>query len=129
MSIPESISLILLSYGLKKNNKNIFIFDMGKPVKIFDIAKKLCKIYNKNLVEKKLFNDIEFIVTGLKDGEKLHEELFMGSQELLNTEINKIFKIEDKDINFDVFSFISEFNDQIKNSTDKDLKNFLLSKI
>ena len=53
----------------------------------------------------------------------------MGSQELLNTEINKIFKIEDKDINFDVFSFISEFNDQIKNSTDKDLKNFLLSKI
>ena len=80
-SIPEAISLILLSLGLKKDN-NIFILDMGKPIKIFDIAKRLCQIYNKNLVkEKKTLNDVEYIVTGLKYGEKLVKKLLDVAKE------------------------------------------------
>ncbi len=130
MSIPEAISLILLSYNLKKKNNNIFILDMGKPIKIFDIAKRLCKIYNKNLVsDKKVLNDIEFVVTGLRDGEKLHEELYIGSQEIIRTEIKKIFKIEDKDIKLDISIFIAKFRDLVENNSEDDLKNFLSSKV
>lgn len=129
MSIPEAISLILLSVGLKKNN-NIFILDMGNPIKIFDIAKRLCQIYNKNLVkEKKLQNDVEYIVTGLKYGEKLHEELSLGSQDKINTEIKKIFKIEDRSNDLNINDFINEFNNLITKKTENELKEFLFSKI
>ena len=129
MSIPEAISLILLSVGLKKNN-NIFIFDMGKPVKIFDIAKRLCKIYHKNLVkEKKLFDDVEYIVTGLKNGEKLHEELYLDSQDMIGTEIKKIFKITDNSKQLDLKNFIDEFINLIEKNSENELKKFLFSKI
>jgi len=129
MSIPEAISLILLSLGLKKDN-NIFILDMGKPIKIFDIAKRLCQIYNKNLVkEKKTLNDVEYIVTGLKYGEKLHEELSLDSQGIINTEIKKIFKIEDKSNELNINEFINELSNLIANKSENELKEFLFSKI
>tara|TARA_B100002052_G_scaffold254968_1_gene244883 strand:+ start:21008 stop:22888 length:1881 start_codon:yes stop_codon:yes gene_type:complete len=127
MSIPEAITLILLSLSLNKN-KNIFIFDMGEPVKIFDVAKRLCKIYNKNLVErKKNVNDIEYVVTGLKKGEKLHEELFIDKQRLAETEIKKIFKIKDNLKNFDLDNFINTLNILVSQKSEKKVKELLFS--
>ena len=127
MSIPEAISLILLSLSLNKS-RNIFIFDMGKPIKIFDLARRLCEIYNKNLVEKKNnTNDIEYVVTGLKKGEKLHEELFLSKQRLVKTEINKIFKINDDLKNFNLEEFMENFKKLMSKNSEKELKNLLFS--
>ena len=129
MSIPEAISLILLSINLDKN-KNIFILDMGQPIKIIDIAKKLCLVYKKKLVkEKKSLNEIEYIITGLKEGEKLHEELSLSTQEKVNTEIKKIFKIKDSFDEIHIDGFIKEFKENLNNETDKKLREFLFSKI
>ena len=129
MSIPEAISLILLTLNLEKN-KNIFILDMGQPIKIIDIAKKLCLVYKKKLVtEKKSLNEIEYIITGLKEGEKLHEELSLSSQEKVNTEIKKIFKIKDTFDEIHLDGFIKEFKQNLNNESDKELREFLFSKI
>ena len=129
MSIPEAISLILLSLNLEKN-KNIFILDMGEPIKIIDIAKKLCLIYKKKLVkEKKLINDIEYLVIGLKNGEKLHEELLLPSQKKIKTKIKKIIKIKDSYDEIHLDEFFEQFKENLNKESDKKLREFLFSKI
>ena len=75
MLIHEACSLILLSsaYHKKKienNSLKTFMLDMGKPVKIIDLAKKMIKLNNDNQ------NDIEIKITGLNEGEKISEELY-----------------------------------------------------
>ena len=64
----------------------IFVLDMGEPVKIYDLAESLIKLsgYVPN-------EDIEIVFTGLRPGEKLYEELLMGEEGLEKTEHNKIF--------------------------------------
>ena len=91
-------------------------------------AFRLCEIYNKNLVEKKKnTNDIEYVVTGLKKGEKLHEELFLSKQRLVKTEINKIFKINDDLKNFNLEEFMENFKKLMSKNSEKELKNLLFS--
>ena len=129
MSIPEAISLILLSLNLEKN-KDIFILDMGKPIKIVDIAKRLCLVYKKKLVkEKKSINELEYVVTGLKNGEKLHEELLLPSQRKINTKIKKIIKIKDSYDEIHLDEFFKKFRQNLNKESDKKLREFLFSKI
>ena len=78
MSIPEAVSLILLA-SIESNKGEIFILDMGEPIKIYDLAKKIIRSFG--LKEKLNQNDegdilIKFI--GLRKGEKEHEELMIG---------------------------------------------------
>lgn len=72
MSIPEACQLVLQAGGIG-NTGDVLILDMGKPVKILDIAEKMIELSGKN---------IEIVFTGLRPGEKLHEELFSGEQEM-----------------------------------------------
>ena len=69
MLIPEACLLVLQAASLGKGGE-IFILDMGEPVKIVDLAKKMCKLSGKN--------DIEIKFTGLRQGEKLYEELLIN---------------------------------------------------
>ncbi len=85
MTIPEAVRLILEAVSLAKGGE-IFVLDMGKPVKILDLAKKFIRL--SGLEEGK---DIEIKFTGLRTGEKLYEELLMAEEGLSKTASNKIF--------------------------------------
>jgi FlaA1/EpsC-like NDP-sugar epimerase len=95
MTIPEACQLVLEA-GFMGNGGEIFIFDMGKPIRILDIATKLI-----NLSGLKPYEDIEIKFTGLRPGEKLFEELFAVSEEQLATHNPKISIARVADIDYD----------------------------
>ena len=84
MTIPEACQLILQAGVIGKGGE-IFVLDMGEPVKISYLAEQLIRLSGKNPGE-----DIEIIYTGLRPGEKLYEELFHDSEKLAETSHPKI---------------------------------------
>lgn len=92
MSIPEAVSLVL-QCGLFAKGGEIFILDMGEPVKILDLAYKM--IRQAGLVPEK---DIQIVETGLRPGEKLFEELLIDSDHHERTANKSIFIEKKKDI-------------------------------
>ncbi len=86
MTIPEACELVIEAGSMGQGGE-IFIFDMGKPVKIFDLAKKTILLSGKELGK-----DIEIVFTGLRDGEKLYEELLNDQENTIPTHHEKILK-------------------------------------
>ena len=84
MTIPEAVSLVLTA-GLMAKGGEIFILDMGEPVKIYDLACNLIRMKGYKPEE-----DIKIEVVGLRPGEKLYEELLMAEEGLQETENKKI---------------------------------------
>ena len=84
MTIPEACSLVLEA-GTMGNGGEIYIFDMGKSVKIFDMAKRMISLSGLNYPD-----DIDIKITGLRPGEKLFEELLANGENTINTYHNKI---------------------------------------
>ena len=93
MTIPEAAQLVLQA-GVYAKGGEIFVLDMGEPVKIYDLAENLIKLsgFEPN-------KDIKIEVTGLRPGEKLYEELLMDEEGLQDT-ANKMIHIG-KPIEFD----------------------------
>ncbi|GAA0083811.1 nucleoside-diphosphate sugar epimerase/dehydratase [Clostridium sp. CTA-7] len=85
MLIPEAAQLVLQAGGFA-NGGEIFVLDMGKPVKIYDLAIDLIKLSGLEP-----HRDIKIKITGLRPGEKLYEELLMSEEGLVNTAHNKIY--------------------------------------
>ncbi|HHV99399.1 MAG TPA: polysaccharide biosynthesis protein [Clostridiaceae bacterium] len=85
MTIPEAVQLVLQA-GAMANGGEIFVLDMGQPVKIYDLAKNLIRLSGFE-PEK----DIEIVFTGLRPGEKLYEELLLAEEGLMATKNNKIY--------------------------------------
>ena len=85
MTIPEAVSLILTAGSIAKGGE-IFVLDMGKPVKILSLAENLIRVYGK-----KPYEDVDIIFTGLRPGEKLYEELLMSEEGLQKTDNQKVF--------------------------------------
>ena len=85
MTIPEAVQLILQAVTYAKGGE-IFVLDMGEPVKIYDLAVILIKLlgYEPNV-------DIPIEITGLRPGEKLYEEILMSEEGLTSTKHDKIF--------------------------------------
>ncbi|MDD3430207.1 MAG: nucleoside-diphosphate sugar epimerase/dehydratase [Oscillospiraceae bacterium] len=85
MTIPEAVSLVLEAGSMGKSG-NIFVLDMGKPVRILDLAENLIKLAGFIPYE-----DIDIIFTGLRPGEKLYEELLQDEEGVHKTDNRKIF--------------------------------------
>jgi FlaA1/EpsC-like NDP-sugar epimerase len=102
MTIPEAVSLVLQAGAFAKGGE-IFILDMGEPVKILDLAKNLIRLsgYSED--------DIAIKFTGLRSGEKLYEELLMDEEGLKSTE-NKLIYIG-KPIEFDEVEFMKKIGE------------------
>lgn len=85
MTIPEASQLVLVS-GAMAQNGELFVLDMGQPVKILDLAESMVRL--SGFIP---YKDIDIIETGLRPGEKLYEELLIRTEGLGQTQNNKIF--------------------------------------
>lgn len=97
MTIPEAVSLVLEA-GMMATGGDIFVLDMGSPVKITTLAENLIRIYGYEP-----YSEMPIIFTGLRPGEKLFEELLMSEEGLKPTDSKKIFIGSQIKINPDEF--------------------------
>lgn len=102
MTIPEAVSLVLQA-GAMAHGGEIFVLDMGEPVKIVSLAENLIRMYGKVP-----YKDIQIHFTGLRPGEKLFEELLMNEEGLTNTTNKKIFI--GQQISIDPIVFMEKLN-------------------
>ena len=102
MTIPDACQLVLEAGAMGKGGE-IFIFDMGEPVRIMDLAEKMIKLAGHTVHE-----DIEIKITGLRPGEKLYEELLNDTSKTLPTHHEKIMISEDIENDYDqIDSYVS----------------------
>lgn len=113
MTIPEAVSLVLQAGAYAKGGE-IFVLDMGEPVKIADLAKNLIRLSGFKVGE-----DIEIQYTGLRPGEKLYEELLMDEEGLQATDNNLIHI--GKPIDMDEALFMRQLK-ELKAAAEKDSK-------
>ncbi|WP_249338856.1 polysaccharide biosynthesis protein [Vagococcus zengguangii] len=105
MTIPEASRLVLQSGALAKGGE-IFILDMGEPVKIYDLAKNVIKLSGYSV------DEIGIIETGIRPGEKLYEELLVDKERAEEQVFEKIFVGNIKGFSYDeVLDRISQFSD------------------
>ncbi|WP_420552546.1 polysaccharide biosynthesis protein [Tenacibaculum aiptasiae] len=96
MTIPEACRLVLEA-GTMGNGGEIYIFDMGQSVKIYDIAKRMIHLSGLNFPE-----DIDIKITGLRPGEKLYEELLANGENTSPTYHEKIMIAKNQELDFDL---------------------------
>ncbi len=119
MTIPEASQLVLQS-GAMANNGELFVLDMGQPVKILDIAENMIKLSGAH--------DIEIIETGLRPGEKLYEELLINSDTLTKTDNDLIFIEKDTPLpKEEINEKLQVLKKAIENEDDNDAREALRS--
>lgn len=113
MTIPEAARLVLQAGAIAEGGE-IFVLDMGKPVKIIDLAKQLIELSG---LEPDV--DISITYTGLRPGEKLYEELMLSEEGTSQTKQQGIFIAKPIKVNFeDLMQKILKFEGEIENKTD-----------
>ena len=115
MTIPEAAQLVIEAGAIGKGGE-IFILDMGKPVKIYDLAMSMIKLSNAN---------VGIDIVGLRPGEKLYEELLYDINSAIKTENKKIFitKIEDGAV--DITKYFDKLEECIKNPDIEEIKKVM----
>ena len=112
MTIPEAVSLVLQAFTIGKHGQ-ILVLEMGKPIKIVDVARTLVRLCGKSE------DDVEIVFTGLRKGEKLHEELFYASESAFRTDVEKIFCTSSKLMSWPVLhEHLRELEGMVYASTD-----------
>ncbi len=114
MTIPEAVSLVLQAMSGAKGGE-IFVLDMGEPVKIYDMAENLIRLSG---LEPNV--DIQIKITGLRPGEKLYEELLMAEEGLEETKHDKIYIAEPSSINMNDISEKLNKLENLLNSSDNE---------
>lgn len=111
MTIPEAVHLILQAWVMGQNN-DLFVLDMGEPVKIYDLAELLIAL--EGYIPNK---DIKVEIVGLRPGEKLFEEILVKEEETTSTAVRKVFRTKNY-MKFDKLAFINKLNILIESAED-----------
>ncbi len=115
MTIPEAAELVIQAGALGKGG-DVFVLNMGEPVHIVDLARRMIRLSGFEVKDKDHPNgDIEIIFTGLRPGEKLYEELLIGNN-VTETEHEKIMRAEEEIIPWDELKILI---DELKKATDR----------
>ena len=121
MTIPEAAQLVIQAMVLAKGGE-VFLLDMGEPVKIYDLARQMIKLSGLSIRnETNKSSDIEIITTGLRPGEKLYEELLIDSK-ALKTKHDLIFKANEKFISIYLWDILNDLKVEIQNNNIKSLE-------
>ena len=114
MTIPEASRLVIQAGGLAKGGE-IFVLDMGEPVKIVDLAKSLIQLSGL-----RPGTDIEIVFTGLREGEKMYEELLMDEESTLPTTNSSIMVSTGQEISYDEIAAKLDEIEQVIHKTDEE---------
>ncbi|WP_313036199.1 nucleoside-diphosphate sugar epimerase/dehydratase [Acinetobacter sp.] len=113
MTIPEAAQLVIQA-GAMGTGGDVFLLDMGEPVKIVDLAKQMIRLSGFRPIDENGLGDIEIKFTGLRPGEKLYEELLIDQVNTANTEHSRIMKSYENYISYsqilEVFNKICEID-------------------
>jgi FlaA1/EpsC-like NDP-sugar epimerase len=113
MTIPEACRLVLEA-GVMGNGGEIYIFDMGKPVKIYDLARKMILLSGFELGK-----DMEIVFTGLREGEKLYEELLNDKENTIPTHHQKILKATVQEYEYNHMNNMIELLQELVNDSNE----------
>lgn len=114
MTIPEACQLVIQSGGIAKAG-DLFILDMGEPVKIIDLAEKMIRLSGYEP-----YTDIPIVFTGLRPGEKMYEELLLDKQSSLKTDNELIFIETNNFVKRDTEAPILDLVQELKNHSVKE---------
>jgi len=113
MTIPEACRLVLEA-GVMGNGGEIYIFDMGKPIKIYDLARKMVLLSGLEITK-----DIDIVFTGLREGEKLFEELLNDNENTLPTHHQKILKAQVQEYEYSQVNSLIELLQELVNDANE----------
>ena len=125
MTIPEAAQLVLQSCAIAKGG-DVFVLDMGEPVKILDLAETMVALSGSKLQsETGNSNDIEIVFEGLRPGEKMYEELFITENKA--TSIQKVFSANESWLEWGVLAdYLAELQSNISKDDDVRVRALLL---
>ena len=104
MTIPEAAQLVIQA-GAMGTGGDVFLLDMGEPVKIIDLAKQMIRLSGFRAIDENGIGDIEIQFTGLRPGEKLYEELLIDQNGAEHTDHQRVFKC------FEQYQTLNEISD------------------
>ena len=111
MTIPEAAQLVIQA-GAMGTGGDVFLLDMGEPVKIVDLAKQMIRLSGFKPIDEKGLGDIALQFTGLRPGEKMYEELLIEAENIENTDRERILKSYENFYLFDqIHSVFVELSD------------------
>jgi len=126
MSIPEAVELVIQSGAMSKGGE-VFVLDMGSPVRIYDLAVKMIKMSGLKVCdEQNPEGDIEIAYTGLRPGEKLYEELLVGDN-VSSTQNSLIMSAKEKMIDWDVLRpILNRLQESALSSDQSNIRSLLI---
>ena len=126
MTIPEAARLVLLA-GAFSRGGDVFVLDMGAPMKIIDIARRMIELSGRSVRDATTPDgDIDLVITGLRPGEKLYEELLLDDDSLQATPHHKILRAEEAFLSeFEVAAMLKELDTAISQQNKMHLRHIL----
>ncbi|MBT6134711.1 MAG: polysaccharide biosynthesis protein [Kordiimonadaceae bacterium] len=129
MTIPEAVELVVQAGAMGKGG-DVFVLDMGEPVRIYDLAIKMIQLSGLQVLdEDNLDGDIEIKCIGLRPGEKLYEELLMGDN-ISQTNSSLIMRAEESMLDWeDLKPILDQLNEAINNSDQEKVRELLIEAV
>ena len=129
MTIPEAVELVVQAGAMGKGG-DVFVLDMGEPVRIYDLATKMIQLSGLQVLDKdNLDGDIEIKCTGLRPGEKLYEELLVGDN-VSQTDSLLIMRAEESMLDWeDLKPILDQLNEAINNSDQEKVRELLIEAV
>ena len=129
MTIPEAVELVVQAGAMGKGG-DVFVLDMGEPVRIYDLATKMIQLSGLQVLDKdNLDGDIEIKCTGLRPGEKLYEELLVGDN-ISQTDNLLIKRAEESMLDWqDLKPILDQLKEAINNSDQEKVRELLIEAV